>query len=56
MAGEGVVGLAVDEEAYGCDVREVGMESADDGLKGEGFYLDAGGVVVGEGAAEVDDG
>ena len=56
VAGEGVVGLAVDEEADGGDLREGGVEGADDGLHGEGFDLDAGGVVVDEGAAEVDDG
>ena len=56
VAGEGVVGLAVDQEADGGDLREGGVEGADDGLHGEGFDLDAGGVVVDEAAAEVDDG
>ena len=56
MAGEGVVGLAVYEEADGGDLRKCGVEGADDGLDGEGFDLNAGGVVVDEGAAEVDDG
>ena len=56
MAGEGVVGLAVDEEADGGDLREGGVEGSDDGLHGEVFDLDAGGVVVDEGAAEIDDG
>ena len=32
------------------------MEGADDGGDSEGFDLDAGGMVVDEGAAEVDDG
>ena len=56
MAGEGFAGLAVDEEADLGDAREGGVEGADDGEEGEGFDLDAGGVVVGEGAAEIDDG
>ena len=56
VAGEGVAGLAVDEEADLGDLGEGGVEGADDGVEGEGFDLDAGGVVVDEGAAEVDDG
>ena len=56
MAGEGFVGLAVDEEADLLDLREVGVERADDGEQGEGFDLDAGGVGVDEAAVEVDDG
>ena len=56
VAGEGVVGLAVDEEADAGDVGEGGVEGADDGLEGEGFDLDAGGVVGDEGVFEVDDG
>ena len=56
MAGEGVVGLAVDEEADLGDLGKCGVEGADDRLQGEGFDLNAGGVVVDEGAAEVDDG
>ena len=56
MAGEGVVGLAVDEEADLGELREGGVEGADDGADGEVFDLDAGGMVVDEGAAEVDDG
>jgi hypothetical protein len=56
VAGQGVVGLAVNEEANGGDLRKGGVEGADDRLHGEGFYLDAGGMVVDERAAEVDDG
>ena len=37
VAGEGVVGMAVDEEADAGDVGEGGVEGADDGLEGEGF-------------------
>ena len=54
MAGEGVAGLAVDEEADLGDVGEGGVEGADDGLEGEVFDVDAGGMVVDEGAVEVD--
>ncbi len=56
MAGERVARLAVDQEAYLLDAREVGEERADDGVDGEGLDLDAGGMVIGEGAAQVDDG
>ena len=56
MAGESVVGLAVDEEADGGDLGEGGVEGADDRFDGEGFDLDAGGVIVDEAAAQVDDG
>ena len=56
VAGEGVAGLAVDQEADLFDAREVGVEGADDGFDGEVLELDAGGVVVGEGAVEIDDG
>ena len=56
MAGEGFAGLAVDEEADLLDLREVGVEGADHGEQGEGFDLDAGGVLIDEAAAEVDDG
>ena len=37
-------------------LRKIGVEGADDGAQGEGFELDAGGVLRDEGAAEVDDG
>src|SRR6266702_1782216 len=56
VAGEGVVGVAVDEEADGGDLGEGGVEGADHGFDGEGFDLDAGGVIVDETAAQVDDG
>src|ERR1700723_2233229 len=56
VTGEGFTGLAVDEEANLLDLREVGVERADHGEQGEGFDLDAGGVLADEGAAEVDDG
>ena len=56
VAGEGFAGLAVDEEANLFDLGEVGVEGSDDGLEGEGFDFDAGGMGVGEGGAEVDDG
>jgi hypothetical protein len=56
MASEGVVGLAIDEEADLGDLREGSVEGADDRLEGEGFGLDAGGMVVDEGAVEIDDG
>jgi len=56
VTGEGVVGLAVYEEADAGDLGECGVQGADDGLDGEGFDLDAGRVVVDEGAAQVDDG
>jgi len=56
VAGESVAGLTVDEEADLRDLRESGMKSADDGLKGESFDQDAGGMAGDEGAAEVDDG
>ena len=56
MAGEGVVGLAVDEEADGGDLGEGGVEGSYDRLHGEGLDLDAGGVIVDEAAAQVDDG
>ena len=55
VAGEGFAGLAVDEEADLVDGGEVGVERRDDREQGEGFGLDAGGVVFGEGAGEVDD-
>jgi hypothetical protein len=55
VAGQGVVGVAVDEETDGGDLGERGVEGADDRLDGEGFYLDAGGVIVDEAAAKVDD-
>ena len=56
VAGEGIVGLAVDEEADLCDLGEVGVEGAEDGVEGECLDLDAGGVLVDEAATEVDDG
>src|SRR5216683_4265658 len=56
VAGEGVVGLAVDEETDGGDFGECGVKGADDRLHGEGFDLDAGGVIVDETTAEIDDG
>ena len=56
VAGEGVVGLTVDDEANGGDLGHGGVEGADDRLHGEGFDLDAGWVFVDEGAVEVDDG
>jgi len=56
VAGESVSGLTVDEEANLRDLWESGMEGADDGLEGESFDQDAGGVAGDEGAAEVDDG
>ena len=56
VAGEGVVRVAVDEEADLRDLGERGVEGSDDGLDGEVFGQDAGGVVGDEGAAEVDDG
>ncbi len=56
VAGQGVVGFAVYEETDLCDLGQGGVEGSDDGLDGEVFDEDAGGVVVGEGAAEVDDG
>ena len=45
VAGEGFAGLAVDEEADLLDLREVGVEGADDGEQGEVLDLDAGGVL-----------
>jgi hypothetical protein len=56
VTGEGVVGLAVDEKSDLRNLRQSGVEGADDGLDGEGFDLDAGGVVGDEGAAKIDDG
>ena len=56
VPGEGVVGVAVDEEADGGDLGECGVEGSDDRCDGESFDLDAGGVIVDEIAAEVDDG
>jgi hypothetical protein len=55
VTGEGIVRLAVDEETDTGDLGESGVESAYDRLEGEGFYLNAGGVVVYERAAEIDD-
>jgi hypothetical protein len=55
VAGERVVGLAVYEEADGGYLGERGVEGADDGVDGEGFDLNAGGMVVDEAAAEIDD-
>jgi hypothetical protein len=54
VAGEGVVRLTVHQKAHLRDLRQTSVEGADDGLEGEGFDLDAGGVVGDEGAAEVD--
>jgi hypothetical protein len=54
VAGEGVVGLTVDEEADLSDLRQSGVKGANDGLDGEDFDLNAGGVVGDEGAAEID--
>jgi hypothetical protein len=56
VAGEGVVRLAVDEETDCRDLREGGVEGADDRLHSESFDLDAGGVVIYKATAEVDDG
>ena len=56
VAGEGVMGLAVDEEADGGDLGEGGVEGSYDRFDGQGFDLDAGRVIVDETAAEVDDG
>ena len=56
VAGEGVVGLAVDEEADAGNLGKRCVESADDRLHGKGFDLDSGGVIVYEGAVKVDDG
>ncbi len=56
MAGQGVVRLAVDEEADRGDLRKSGVKGADDRLHGEGLDLDTGWVVVEEGAVKIDDG
>ena len=48
--------MAVDEEADLGELGEGGVEGADDGEQGEVFGFDAGGVGVGEGAVEVDEG
>ncbi len=56
VAGKGVVRLAVDEETDIGDLGKSGVESSDDRLQREGFDLNAGGVVVYERAAEIDDG
>jgi hypothetical protein len=56
VSGEGVVWVAVYEEANLCDLWERGVESSDDGLEGEVFDEDAGGVVVEKRAAKIDDG
>jgi len=56
VAGKGVVGLAVDEEADAGDVGEGAVESTDDGLEGECLDEDAGGVFGDEGVGEVDEG
>ena len=56
VSGKGVVGLTVDEEADFGDLWERGVKGADDGLHGEGFDLDAGGVIVEERTVKVDDG
>ncbi len=55
MAGERVVGFAVNEKTDRGDLREGSVEGADDRLDGEGFDLDAGGMVVDESTAQVDD-
>ena len=54
VASEGVLGLAVDEEADLGELREGCVEGSDDGLEGEVLDLDAGGVVGGEGGLEID--
>ncbi len=56
VAVEGLAGLAVDEKADLFDVAEVGLQSGDERAEGEVLCLDAGGVCVGEGLGEVDDG
>ena len=44
MTGEGVAGLAVNEEADLFDGGKVGVKGGDEGAEGEVFGLDAGGV------------
>ncbi len=56
MAGEGVSRLAVHQETNFYDAGKVGIEGAEDGVDGEGLGLDAGGVMIGEAAVEVDHG
>ena len=56
VAGEGVALATVDKEADLGNGGEVGVEGAEDGVDGEVFDLDAGGVIVGKDAVEVDDG
>ena len=56
VAGQGFAGLAVYEETDLFQGGEVGVEGGDDGAEGEVFGFDAGGVGVGEGFGEVDDG
>ena len=53
VAGEGVAGLAVDEESDLDDLGEVGVEGGDDGSERQVFGFYAGGVSVGEGFGQV---
>lgn len=55
MAGQGVVGLAIDEETNLGELREGSVEGADDGEEGEVFCLDAGGMVFYKRSVEIDD-
>ena len=54
MAGESVARVTVDDESYLADLREVSVQGADDGRDREGLDFDAGGVVIGEGAVQID--
>jgi len=56
VAGQGVAGLAIDQEADLGQLREGGVEGADDGVDRQVFDGDAGGVGGDEGSVEVDDG
>jgi hypothetical protein len=56
VAGEGIVGLAIDQKANLCDLGKGRVERGDEREQGKGFHLDAGGMVFDEGAVKIDDG
>src|SRR6185437_12726611 len=56
VAGESIARLAVDYKTDLFDAREVREERADDGVDGERLDFDAGRMVIGKGASEVDNG
>jgi len=54
MAGECLARLAVHKEPYLLNLRNVGMQRADDGEQRERFYLHARRMLADEAAAQVD--